>query len=262
MLNKKYILECLDEYCTFEGLCEDTFYDLVVSPLQDAECFKNWTYDSGVSKGVLIFDEVNFVIKIPFEGQGEYYESYCKDRNGHWQDKYATNADEKIENGEWVKKEGEEVFRAFGGAIIEDDEDGIYWDYCRLESYYYEKAVAAGVEKCFAKTEFIGEVHGHPIYCQEKCSMFGSEFHSTEKQKEYEKRTEEDYRSMKQICDENNFHRIDRDWTLDFLIYWGEQMFAKFAEFVKSYDIWDLHNGNIGYKNGAPCLVDYSSYEG
>jgi hypothetical protein len=64
-LTKEYILECLDKYCTFEGLTEDNFVNLVVAPLQDAHCFNDWTWDNGVTKGVIIFKDFDFVVKIP-----------------------------------------------------------------------------------------------------------------------------------------------------------------------------------------------------
>ena len=50
-------------------------------------------------------------------------------------------------------------------------------------------------------------------------------------------------------------------WMLDFFIYFGEEMMEKFAQFCFDWNIHDLHDGNIGYHGGVPCLVDYSSYD-
>ena len=255
MLTKEYILECLDKYCDFGSLCENTFYEQIVKPLEDNQCFSNWTYDSGVSKGVLIFQELDFVVKIPFMGNDDGgYESHFEDENGEWRYSYETNASKYIKDGKWEWKGGEYYFSDFCGA------GDFEWNYCALEAKYYKDAVAAGVERCFAKTEFLGEANDHPIYIQERCSMFGAEYHSS-KREMYAKRTKKDYEQVTELRHQMDFSQIDDDWMLDFLIFWGESVLKKFISFIQTQSIWDLHNGNIGYRHGVPCLVDYSSYE-
>ena len=71
----------------------------------------------------------------------------------------------------------------------------------------------------------------------------------------------EDYEKVNTLRKKYDFHSINDDWMLDFLIYYGEEMFKKLADFIFDENIYDLHNGNIGYLNGRPCLVDYSSYD-
>jgi hypothetical protein len=247
------ILEQLEKYCTFAtDLCSNNFYEDIVAPLEAAGCFNNWTYDSGATKGVLIFGDENFVIKIPFCG-------YVDDEAGHWEDSrgnyrhsYETGASTKINNEDWSWNY-DWAFYDFEGASAEKNN----WDYCAAEEEFYHMAEDSGVNLAFAKTEFLGFCGDHPIYIQERCSMFYEESSS----KEYNKRTEKDYETVSALRDALRFHEFNDDWALDFLIYWGEAYFKKLAEFIKDACIYDLHNGNIGYRNGAPVLVDYSSFE-
>lgn len=258
MLTKQYILECLDKYCSFDGLNQEEFYIMVVEPLKEAHCFNNWTYDSGISKGVLIFGDFDFVVKIPFEG---YYpedseDDHWENENGSWHWSYETGATEKIDKGEWHFVEANMSMYNFEGASGQNSG----WDYCEAEAEYFEMAVKENVDFAFAKTEFFGKANNHPIYFQQKCSMFDAERSS--RQKEYESRTEKDYNSISKYKNSFDCCRIDEDWLLDFFFFWGGDALESFMRFIEEYSICDLHNGNIGYLHGAPVLVDYSGYEG
>lgn len=67
----KEILNAL-EYCDFEDIKEASFWDNVVDTFKQK--YKKPCYcDSGATKGVLIFRELGFVIKIPFIGDDEDY---------------------------------------------------------------------------------------------------------------------------------------------------------------------------------------------
>lgn len=253
-LTKEYILECIEKYCDLEDLGEYNFESKVASALHYAECFNcSWTWDCGVSKGVLIFSDLDFVVKIPFAGHFDYIESHYEDRNGDWvNSSYKTERTDASTCGRrWV--EGEDYFENFSGAACEN-----HWDYCEVEAIRYRHAEQANIAVLFAKTEWIGNVHKYPIYIQERCNMFQEE--STSNQERYKSRTKSDYEEVNTLRNKYDFHSIDDNWVLDFLIYYGEEMFKKLADFIFNEDIYDLHNGNIGYINGRPCLVDYSSY--
>ena len=171
MLNKEYILEQLNKYCTLnEKLCEGTFYDQVVSPLEDAQCFNDWTWDSGLSKGVLIFGELDYVIKIPFycewlEGESGYYD----------------------EEDNWVDGEpGCPSSNPFQGVEVEGFIHDNEWDYCETEQYRYVVAERNNVENYFAKTWFLGNASDWPIYAQVRACMYRSEeSRSTRSRKNY-----------------------------------------------------------------------------
>ena len=159
MLTKEYILEKIEKYCTLnEDLCEGTFYDQVVSPLENANCFNDWVWDSGVSKGVLIFGELDYVIKIPF------YCEWFEEEGGYY------DADDN-----WVDGDpGEPAGYAFQGVEVEGYCHQNPWDYCETEELRYLVAVKHGMEEHFAKTWCIGTVNDWPIYAQVKCCMYSS----------------------------------------------------------------------------------------
>ena len=255
MLTKEYILECIEKYCNLNELDENNFEDKVATKLRLAECFDcEWTWDTGVTKGVLIFSGLSFVIKIPFAGRSDYMESHYENRYGNWVNSdYETKRTNASTCGRrWV--EGYDDFENFSGA---DCENG--WDYCEVEATRYCHAEREGVAELFAKTEWIGDVHDYPVYAQERCYMFREE--SSSNQEKYKSRTKADYEKVDTLRKKYDFHSIDDDWVLDFLIYYGEEMFRKLADFIFNENIYDLHNGNIGYRAGRPCLVDYSSYD-
>lgn len=57
--------------CYLENLSSDIFYENVVSIFKE-KYKKSFEYDTGATKGVLMFRDLGFVIKIPFTGDGEY----------------------------------------------------------------------------------------------------------------------------------------------------------------------------------------------
>ena len=74
--NKEAINEILNalDNCGFTDLYEEVFYDEVVHPFKQ-KYKKPFTHNAGATKGVLIFKELGFVIKIPFNfnGDGEHF---------------------------------------------------------------------------------------------------------------------------------------------------------------------------------------------
>lgn len=253
IMTKEYILECLEKYCCFDMLHQYNFEEQVVYQLKINKCFSNWTWDCGATKGVLIFSELNFVVKIPFSGQEECSGSHYEDSQGNSRWNYiGTHTPSK-----WIKVEGESKFYDFCGAKSADEDNN--WNYCQAESELSIKAKNAGLAPCFAITSFLGFANGYPIYIQDRCSMFSDESSSTNKEK-YKNRTREDYKSLREVRERVDFWSINDDWLLDFLIYFGEEILERLANFIFDNDIEDLHNGNIGYIKGVPCLVDYSSY--
>lgn len=204
----EYILECLEHYCCFKDLSENTFEELVIFPLRANECFNNWTWDNGVTKGVLIFKDLDFVVKIPFQGRNSYIESHYESANGNWHWSNSGKIDE------CTKVEGVEEFFEFEGSAAEESN----WNYCQAEAEITVKAKAEGIEECIAATSFLGYAGDHPIYIQEKCFMFSDASSSTNREK-YMNRTKEDYDSLKEVRERTGFWGIDNDWVLDFLIY-------------------------------------------
>ena len=136
--HKEEINEILDalKNGVYEDLDESQFYYDVVQPFADSYT-KPYQYDTGATKGVLLFKDLGFVIKIPFCRNSDTYDEYyeCCD--------YFTGAD--ADNG---------------------------WDYCEAEAYKYNRAELEGLNECFAKCEKIAEIDGYPIYIQEYAEIY------------------------------------------------------------------------------------------
>lgn len=215
------ILEALS-YGTFDENDEADFYSIVVQPFSE-KYKKPFDYATGATKGVLIFEQLGFVIKIPF----------CRNS----------------EDCEYNSTYGEYECCYFTGA---DTDNG--WDYCEAEANKYERAEEEGLAQCFAKTKKIGDIDGYPIYMQELADIYKSiDYQSSH--------TEEDSRQVSSICNSNNFYMFNIEWLSDAFHYYGEKMFHKLLEFIRIVGINDLHDGNIGYIGNRPVLVDYSSFD-
>lgn len=215
------ILEALS-YGTFDENDEADFYSIVVQPFSE-KYKKPFDYATGATKGVLIFEQLGFVIKIPF----------CRNS----------------EDCEYNSTYGEYECCYFTGA---DTDNG--WDYCEAEANKYERAEEEGLAQCFAKTKKIGDIDGYPIYMQELADIYKSiDYQSSH--------TEEDSRQVSSICNSNNFYMFNIEWLSDAFHYYGEKVFHKLLEFIRTVGINDLHDGNIGYIGNRPVLVDYSSFD-
>lgn len=215
------ILEALS-YGTFDENDEADFYSIVVQPFSE-KYKKPFDYATGATKGVLIFEQLGFVIKIPF----------CRNS----------------EDCEYNSAYGEYECCYFTGA---DTDNG--WDYCEAEANKYERAEEEGLAQCFAKTKKIGDIDGYPIYMQELADIYKSiDYQSSH--------TEEDSRQVSSICNSNNFYMFNIEWLSDAFHYYGEKVFHKLLEFIRTVGINDLHDGNIGYIGNRPVLVDYSSFD-
>lgn len=215
------ILEALS-YGTFDENDEADFYSIVVQPFSE-KYKKPFDYATGATKGVLIFEQLGFVIKIPFCRNSE--DCYYNSAYGEYKCCYFTGAD--ADNG---------------------------WDYCEAEANKYERAEEEGLAQCFAKTKKIGDIDGYPIYMQELADIYKSiDYQSSH--------TEEDSRQVSSICNSNNFYMFNLEWLSDAFHYYGEKVFHKLLEFIRTVGINDLHDGNIGYIGNRPVLVDYSSFD-
>ena len=57
------------------------------------------------------------------------------------------------------------------------------------------------------------------------------------------------------------FYIFNMEWLSDAFHFYGEKIFHKLLEFIRTVGINDLHDGNIGYIGNRPVLVDYSSFD-
>lgn len=195
------------------------------------ENIKNYfSYEYGATKIVLIpkyeLNIRNYVIKIPYSGNNKY--SYYLDLNG--------------------EEHEEESYEEFYNADCEEEP----WNYCQAEVNRYKIAYEEGFKDNFAKTEYIGEVRGYPIYAQEKCTVFsrssGGKFYSTFALEETSNLT-------------HNYYGINLKWLTDFRFFYGDNHLSNFINFISNNE-WDddLRSDNLGYIGDRPVVIDYAGY--
>jgi len=186
---------------------------------------KDITIYNGVTKCVLVFDNDNKVIKIPFGGFFAAAENVDDENEFIW----FTEAD--------------------------DINGGSYWNYCENELMKYENAVDAGFGEFFAETEYCTMIDGTPIYKQEKCvaiSCGGTPKNELSDNSKTVYKSNEDY--------QNSY--INSDWVRAAIDWYGASRVLDFIHYIEDNNIYDLHNGNIGFStwDGRPVLIDWAGY--
>ena len=122
----------------------DEDVDIFIEEFSNQNCHPEFTWEAGCTKCVIIPDNRDYVIKIPFDGSYDYYDD---------------------ENGNFV------YFYNGGG------EEG--WDYCELENeYWIDKIQDSEFSQFFLFTQMIN-VNNWPIYVQEKVVTVQEEFNRT-----------------------------------------------------------------------------------
>lgn len=110
-------------------------FDLSTEKINEIKKELNCSIENGLSKLVLVFNDLDFVIKIPFIGEDE-----------------------------------EEFYNSQESLQYENDKDYNFfdWDYCGTEYLIYQIAKEFEVEKMFLETKPLDEINGLPVYIQEK----------------------------------------------------------------------------------------------
>lgn len=128
------------------------------------------------------------------------------------------------------------------------------WNYCEAENILYERAIEADIEYAFLETKMIGIARdNHPIYIQKKAEMLCER--KTSHPKEYEKT-----QGMRMYCKENSCRCFDDFWLLDFVEAYGKDTLQSLYTFLDANAITDLHEGNLGYIDNLPVIIDYAGY--
>lgn len=223
--------EILNKLNQFTILKEPAFYENNIDNItKEAKSIfgkDTCTFSFGATKFVIIPNNADYVIKIPFTGWIE--EEYDKDD-------YLIG----------------ETYRDYEGANNKDND----WDYCATEVERYQSIEDSEFVNCFAKPIRIGFVYHHPIYIQEKCTIFSYtdnvDSHSF---------AERD--SLKESCREKgiSYPPMNIDWLIDFVNFFGEDLMYKFL-LLLSDNAWDddLRGENIGYIGKRPVLIDFSGF--
>lgn len=251
-MDKRVELVCTkllrQEETNFEEVTEDNFEDIFLKPLKmDSSISFSIAVDNGVSKGVLLIEGADEVIKIPFTGKYDT-DSYDGAMSDYLYER------ENLPEEEWQHKEEpkwEDYFDHFWCASTQDEIDG--WDYCERECEIYRQAREKGLEQYFAKEWCVGCAQGHPIYVQERAKIYCDK-------EEYKRYTREQLNSTMDTCEKLDITCFNSVWISDFIESYGEAELLRLDSFLAEFHITDLHDGNIGYIDGFPVLVDYSNY--
>lgn len=184
---------------------------------------------NGISKLVIIFDNLPFVIKLPFNGMWFWEEGDYNEETDEYED---------------VK-----YFREFNRA-----DSGYGNDYCEAELNIIEKVTHFGFGALMAEEAFIGEFNYCNFYIQEKvkCVSAGG----TPPTKDSLKRAENMSIEYKVCSDE---------WRAVVIDTLGEKFWIDFIDWcLKTYCgvINDMHSGNYGYRyDGTPVMFDVSGFD-
>lgn len=247
------IFEIMKQRCCFNfstSFYETDVQEFVVEPLRKDDRVPSFFWNSGASKAVLVFNDLDFVIKIPFTGDYDEENDYC-----HCEFCEAEEDSSKCENCPYKINDGypENSFKAFTGANAFNKSLPSNWNYCAVEADLTEKAATADLDICFARTYYLGSIDGHPIYWQEKADIYAcGEWGNNS--------TVEERKSVMSTCHSMNAACFNIYWLCDVMKLYGANFLKDFLTFVTENHIDDLHGDNIGYIDGLPVLVDYSSY--
>lgn len=218
-----------------EALCGDDWEYInwerfsKILPLEDT------TY--GVSKGVLIPENRDYVIKVPFDGEG-------------WEIKEVYD-EEKEEYTECF----EDTFTYFKNA----NEKYYFlsnWNYCELELFIYNNAVAKNLTKFFPETEKIGKIGGRPIYIQQRVTEIWawSDIKSSISKQE---QIDTINTLTSHNCKKSN---LPYDFSAFVLTTYGLDEYSRLDDFLYQNQINDLHSSNLGILNDKPVIIDFSGY--
>lgn len=231
----------------------------------------------GASKAVVITEDCNYVVKIPFNGTTQSGDIciHCEGcpKYKEWEEQRAIRGEEiqkKVDASgrpwwECAREvphiddpcvgcdsyEYEDFHEKFTGAGIgyrhdydvDFDED----DYCGSEAWLYAQACEWGVEQAFVEVEPLGTIGIHPIYAQKKVSFREPKICSADSKQKFKSL----YPTRYTISDTLGGLLVDA---------YGEEFVAKLYKFIDFYHIDDLHNGNWTIVDGKPKIVDYGGY--
>ena len=133
------------------------------------------------------------------------------------------------------------------------EEGGECWNYCELELSIGADAKIKGLGAYLPEVIFIDKVNNYYVYEQAKAEVLEEATTYRSLSRNSRKRTED-------FCDSNGAWCFNALWIEDFIRAYGEKEFLILNDFLNEYCVDDLHDGNLGYVNGKPVIIDYASY--
>lgn len=176
----------------------------------------------------------------------------------------------------WLRNHGHEDIKVADGAskiclIIPGNSYVVKWstghyEEAMREVEIYQAAIQAHLEKFFPKTEFFISINEVNYVIQEKIdfSVSNCDYKNLRKFSQISKtaldrtarKMEREFRKASA-----NFARcLDTQWAKMAIVLYGKKACKALCDFVIAHGINDLHDSNIGYKNGKPIILDFSGY--
>lgn len=133
----------------------------------------------------------------------------------------------------------------------------------------YEKAKVAHLEMFFPYTELLGKINNTYFVLQKKIDYSVSSLES------YHYNKIKKYKDITKTASDKKVGRIRNDtyipnsrynrtlnslWVKMALVIYGKKVCKRLCSFIRENQINDLHNGNIGYKNDKPIILDFSGF--
>lgn len=189
----------------------------------------NFHIENGITKAVIIFDNLPYVIKIPFNGTWDYDYDYDE------------------ENDEWVERDA--IFTYFNCARAFDTSD-----YCWNELDKIVMAYKRGYGCFFPKTAVIF-ANGQRFYIQEKVQVAC--------ERRFTPTTSKDSRD-KAASLTGEYRICNEDWRAAAIESYGEAILISFVNWNDAGMLGyldDMHNANYGYRfDGTPVMFDVSGF--
>lgn len=135
------------------------------------------------------------------------------------------------------------------------------------EVQIYEKAMREGLQFFFPPTELFATINNIKFVRQEKIDNAVCQISPAEEKKYvHQSRTASDHicekiqKCFDKVADGNYTRTLDKTWAKMALVFYGKKAVKSLCNFVIENGINDLHENNIGYKNGRPVILDFSGY--
>lgn len=190
---------------------------------------KNFDYSTGATKCVIIPEDTDYVIKIPFNA----ITSSC----GYCDEEDSFNC---------CRSHCPMVHFEWGGGSDNDD-------YCALEEDLYEEIKEKYIQflDFFLPTIKICEINNYPIYIQKKAEILEDKTYPVSEI------------SKKKVMSCNYTVSAPIEWLAKCLEDMNNNldMYNDFLFMLKDLGMaGDLHRGNVGYYNGHAVLIDYAGF--
>lgn len=210
-----------------EGYFTEEDVDYLISDILTDE----FNYETGATKCVIIPDDTDFVIKIPFNATISSCEN-CEHYDPHSYCNCSRCPNCSFKNG--------------GGPNHDN--------YCALEEEIYNtiKKKYNQFIDFFLPVEKVCEVDDYPIYTQKKAEIFENKVYPTS----------ENSKEKVKSCD--SLVTAPVEWLAKCLEDMNNDldMYNDFLDMLIALDInADLHRGNVGYYNGHAVLIDYAGFK-